>query len=159
MKISRLCLLFAVVLMSVSSCKKSEGSHQDVQWGTWTIKNQQFVSQHTTVGDKTAETECTADHKIWLTFGEFPNGTMDLKVVPYTKQNLAPNEVKIDVAHGVGLDYFSTGGTMHVEFVSYPEYTDDFLYVTFSSLLMQGWGATGPNAGDTASLNGFLQGY
>lgn len=160
MKISKLYLLLLFVLPLLASCGPGPDDPAPAKWGYWKIKGQEFTSVSTTVTDSTAETDCTDNHKIWVTFGAMPTGEKTLKVVPYSKAHLAADEVKFDVAHGNNLDYLTTGTnnvTVDIGFISDEGFPTDVLFLVFNDVPVQGYGGSGPNAGDTTTVSGYIQ--
>lgn len=114
MNLSRLLLalsmLSTILLESCAKAVKNDGTLVGNAHGYWSMFGTEYVSARNAWDSttRTFETDCDGNHKIWVKFGSAPLKDTVYHVVNYFSA-LGPYDASIDVAHGQGLDYLSTG--------------------------------------------------
>ncbi len=151
-------LPFGLLILMLAGCfQRKDGTYEDLN-GTWTLNGNKYSVQSCTWDSAShiLESDCDNDNKVWLLLGARP--TVDgstLKIVNYGKQPLAANEMTIDVAHGVGLDYLSTGYDNKTA-VANVVASSGRLIITFKGVTVRGANSSG-STNDSTSLDAALE--
>lgn len=122
----------------------------------WTVNGQKYTSFNTTVTGTLFESDCDDNNKLWVYLGSIPTSSTTMKAVAYNVTAQGPqlnsNEVCIDIAHGAGSDYLTTGtGSTDVSVdVTDGKVTIDFENISFRHV------DGNANVLDTAMITGYI---